>query len=71
MRALAFFTGHMVYNLVYTWILQTTTTKEPLSNIEPFPMTIMPVHLINSKQIGFSEQLCNEQKVPCFQVWLY
>ena len=26
MRALKFITGHMVYNLAYTWILQTTAT---------------------------------------------
>jgi hypothetical protein len=27
MRALEFITGHMVYNLAYTYILQTATTK--------------------------------------------
>ena len=27
-------------------------------------MTDMPVHLINSEQIGFSEQFCDGQKVP-------
>ena len=26
MRALEFITGHMIYNLAYTWILLTTTT---------------------------------------------
>jgi hypothetical protein len=31
----------------------------------------MPVHLINIEQIGFSEQLCDYQKVPYYQVWLY
>ena len=45
--------------------------KEQLGNSEPFPVTNMPVHLINSEQIGFSEQLCNDQKVPYCQVWLY
>ena len=38
--------------------------KEQLVNSEPFPVTNMPVHLINSEQIGFSEQLCDDQKVP-------
>ena len=31
----------------------------------------MPVHLTNSEQIGFSEQLCDDQKVPYYQVRLY
>ena len=31
----------------------------------------MPVYLINSAQIGISEQLYDEQKVPYSQVWLY
>ena len=31
----------------------------------------MPVHFINSEQIGSSEQLCDNQKVPYYQVWLY
>ena len=38
--------------------------KEQLSNSEPFLVTNMPVYLINSEQIGFSEQLCSDQKVP-------
>ena len=46
-------------------------TKEQLGNSEPFPMTNMPAHLINSEQIGFSEQFCDNQKVPYYQVWLY
>ena len=41
-----------------------TAKKEQLGNSEPFPVTNMPVHLINSEQIGFSEQLCDDQKVP-------
>ena len=45
--------------------------KEQLGNSEPFPMTNMPAHLINSEQIGFSEQFCDNQKVPYYQVWLY
>ena len=39
--------------------------KEQLDNSEPFPVTN---NLINSEQIGFSEQLCNSQKVPYYQV---
>ena len=31
-------------------------------------MTNMPVHLINSEQIDFSEQLCEDQKVPYYKV---
>ena len=38
--------------------------KEQLGNSEPFPVTNMPVHLTNSEQIGFSEQLCNDQNIP-------
>ena len=30
MRALEFVTGHIIYNLAYTQILQTTTTYIPL-----------------------------------------
>ena len=32
---------------------------EQLGNSEPLPMINMPVHLINSEQIGISEQLCD------------
>jgi hypothetical protein len=42
--------------------------KEHFVNSEPFPVTNMPVHLINIEQIGFSEQLCDYQKVPYYQV---
>ena len=28
MKALEFITGQMIYNLAYTWILQTTTTYD-------------------------------------------
>ena len=42
--------------------------KEQLGNSEPFPVTIIPVHLMNSEQIGISEQLCDDQKVPYYQV---
>ena len=44
--------------------------KEQFDNSEPFLVTNMPVHLINSEQIGFSEQLCNSQKVSYYQVRL-
>ena len=30
--------------------------KEQLGNSEPFSLTNMPVHSINSEQIGFSDQ---------------
>ena len=42
--------------------------KEQLGNSEPFPVTNMPFHLINSEQIGRSEQFCDDQKVPYYQV---
>ena len=42
--------------------------KEQLGNSEPFPVTNMPVHLKNSEQIGFGEQLCDGQKVPYYHV---
>ena len=42
--------------------------KEQLGNSEPFPITNMPVHLINSEQINFSEQFCDDQNVPYYQV---
>ena len=38
--------------------------KEQIGNSEPFPMTNLPVYLINGEQIGISEQVCNNQKVP-------
>ena len=38
--------------------------KEHLGNHSAFPMINMPVHLINSEQIGISEQLCNDYNVP-------
>ena len=36
--------------------------KEQLGNSEPFPVTNMPIHLINSEQIGIREQLYDDQK---------
>ena len=38
--------------------------KEQIGNNEPFPMTNLPVYLINSEQIGISEQFRDDQKVP-------
>ena len=34
--------------------------KEQLGNSEPFSVTNMPVHLLNSEQNGFSEELCGK-----------
>ena len=45
--------------------------KEQIGNSEPFPVTILPVYLIDNEQIGISEQFCDGQKVPYYQVWLY
>ena len=42
--------------------------KEQIANSEPFPATNLPVYLINSEQIGISEQFCNDQKVHYHQV---
>ena len=42
--------------------------KEQLGNSEPFPVTNLPVYLINREQIGISEQFCDDQKVPYCQV---
>ena len=39
--------------------------KEQRGNSEPFSVTNMPVNLINS------EQFCDVQKVPYYQVQLY
>ena len=41
--------------------------KEQLGNSEPLPVNNQPDHLKDSEQIGFCEQLCNEQKVPSCQ----
>ena len=42
--------------------------KEQLGNSEPFPVNNLPVYLINSEQIGISEQFCDDQKVLYCQV---
>ena len=47
---------------------QQLQSKEQLGISEPFLLTNMLVHLINSEQIGFNEELWNDQKVPCYQV---
>ena len=36
--------------------------KEQIGNSEPFPVTNLLVYLINSEQIGISEQFCDDQK---------
>jgi hypothetical protein len=46
----------------------TVLDNEHFGNSELFPVTNMPIHLISSEQIGFSEQLCNDQKVLYYQV---
>ena len=38
--------------------------KEQIGNSEPFPVTNLQVYLINSEQIGISEQFRDDQKVP-------
>ena len=45
--------------------------KKQIGNSEPFPVTNLLVYLINSEQIGISEQFCDDQKVPYYQVWQY
>ena len=42
--------------------------KEQIGNSEPFSVTNLPVYLINSEQIGISEQFCDGQKVSYCQV---
>ena len=38
--------------------------KEQIGNSDTFPVTDLPVYLMNSEQIGMSEQFCDGQKVP-------
>ena len=45
--------------------------SEQPGNSEPFPVTNMPVYIINSEQPGVSEQICDDEKVPYYQVRLY
>ena len=42
--------------------------KKQIGNSEPFPVTNLLVYLINSEQIGISEQFYDDQKVPYCQV---
>ena len=56
-------------NTVKLWFKE-RLNKEQLCNSEPFPLINMPVHFINSEQIGISEQLCYEQKASYYQVRL-
>ena len=44
--------------------------KQQLGNSKTFTVTNIPVHLMNNEQIGNSEQMCDEQKVPYYQVRL-
>ena len=55
-----------MFNFVYTVKLcfKELLNKEQIGNSEPFPVTNLPLYLINSGQIGISEQFCNDQKVP-------
>ena len=46
--------------------------KELLNKEQSSNSDHLPIYLINSKQIGISEQFCDGQKVPLkCQVWLY
>ena len=38
--------------------------KEQIGNSEQFPVTNLLVYLINSEQIGISDQFCDDQKIP-------
>ena len=42
--------------------------EELIGYSEPVPVTNLPVYLINSEQIGISEQFCDDQKVPSLTV---
>ena len=55
---------------IHFWSTVKLGFKERL-NKEQVSATNMTVHLISSEEIGFSEQLCENQKVPYCQVWLY
>ena len=54
-----------------TFWKKTPLNKEQIGNSESFPVTNLPVYLINSEHIGISEQFCDDQNVPYYQVWLY
>ena len=41
---------------------------EQIGNREPFPVTNLPVYLMNSEQIGNSEQFYDDQKVDKEQI---
>ena len=57
---------NVIRNIQYTVKLgfMEQLNKEQVGNSEPFPVTNLPVYLKNSKQIGISEQFCDDQKVP-------
>ena len=45
--------------------------SEQPGNSEQFPVTNMPVYIMNSEQPGVSKQICDDEKVPYYQVRLY
>ena len=57
---------HEIYRTINTVKLgiKELLDKEQIGNSEPFPVTNLPVYLINNDQIGISEQFCDGQKVP-------
>ena len=42
--------------------------KEQIGNSKPFLVNNLLVYLINREQISISEQFCDDQKVPYYQV---
>ena len=56
--------GLLLINTTFKLGIKELFNKEQIGNSEPFPVTNLPVYLINSEQIGISEQFCDDQKVP-------
>ena len=50
-------------------IIDIILDSEQLDKSELFPVTHLPVHFINSEQLGVSEQFCDDQKCPYHQVF--
>jgi hypothetical protein len=51
----------VIFLIFFHWIglelgFKELLNKEQIGNSEPFPVTNLPVYLINSEQIGISEQ---------------
>ena len=67
-RALkAIFTFTRLNMFFVKWCISNPLLSESnmvIRNSEPFPRTKKPVYLINSEQIGISEQFFDDQKVP-------